>query len=96
MQVLSKGVNLFTQEIVMREICESYLADIRGINEDVTQKHFAKVFTSFFWPENVITSKACLCVENKKLTVSVKVMISIVRKIEYISKYFCGFLNFLK
>ena len=42
------GVNLFAQEIVMREICETYLADIRGINEDVTQEQFAKVFTSFF------------------------------------------------
>ena len=46
--LLHLGVNLFAQEIVMREICETYLADIRGINEDVTQKHFAKVFTSFF------------------------------------------------
>ena len=46
--LLQLGVNLFAQEIVMREICEAYLADIRGINENIAQEQFAKVFTSFF------------------------------------------------
>ena len=46
--LLQLGVNLFAQEIVMREICEAYLADIRGINKNIAQEQFAKVFTSFF------------------------------------------------
>ena len=48
----------------MREICETYLADIRGINEDVTQEQFAKV-VSFFWPEGVNSSSACFCVHDE-------------------------------
>ena len=55
--LLQLGVNLFAQEIVMREICEAYLADIRGINEDVTQEQFAKLFTSFSDRKALIRAK---------------------------------------